>query len=374
MKNIIKKLRNYPNIFYPIYRIYLPIKVFRRRKNYLKHYKIASENIKKSTGKKVYFIGVPIHNNLGDQAQYYCIIKWLKENYPNYQIIELTDNIIYTNFKNIIKLIKQNIKDDDIFVFQSGYRTTDVSNFEGEYAHQRILKNFKNKVLVFPQTINFKSKREKEKSIKAYKKNDNYLFLARDEISYNYATCMYDKNKVFLYPDIVTTLIGNNIFRKDRNNKKGILLCLRNDSEKLYSKEQYNQLIEKIRKIDECIKITDTNSCKSFEFDRSIVENEIKKKIEEFSQYKLIITDRYHGTIFSLISNTNVIVLNSTDHKLSSGVNWFKGIYDNHITYFNSLENLEKIVEERYYNKNPHIQDEYFKKNYYDKLKQYMGK
>lgn len=49
------------------------------------------------------------------------------------------------------------------------------------------------------------------------------------------------------------------------------------------------------------------------------------------SHYKVVITDRYHGTIFSLIANTPVIIIKSTDHKVTTGADWFKGIYDDYV-------------------------------------------
>ncbi|WP_082026255.1 polysaccharide pyruvyl transferase family protein [Prevotella pectinovora] len=42
--------------------------------------------------------------------------------------------------------------------------------------------------------------------------------------------------------------------------------------------------------------------------------------LQQFAKYQVVITDRYHGTIFSQIVNTPVIVISSTDHKLRSGV------------------------------------------------------
>src|SRR5690606_39434039 len=60
--------------------------------------------------------------------------------------------------------------------------------------------------------------------------------------------------------------------------------------------------------------------------------------IEEFLQnikrHKLVITDRYHGTIFAIAANTPVIVLGSTDHKLSSGRS------EEHTSELQSRENL----------------------------------
>lgn len=369
MNKLKKIIRKCPSLFFLLYKLFLPIKKIKNKELYNSQYNEFLKSIKGNSNNKIFYIGVPVHNNLGDLAQYYCIKLWLKNNYGNYSIIEINDHLTVTNYKSLINTIKNNITADDFFVFQSGYRTTDVANFEGEYAHQKILKNFTNKVLVFPQTVNFETHKESLRSAKAYKANNNYLFLARDEISFKSASDLYDKNRVMLYPDIVTSLIGNCNLYNQNQDRDGILLCLRNDDEKLYSSAEYAKLIEKIKTLTNIIDITDTNSDKNFELDRSLTESEISKKLEQFSHYKLIITDRYHGTIFSLVSNTTVIVLNSTDHKLSSGVKWFKGVYDNFVHYSSDLNGVYSIAENIYSNENKTIIPEYFNTKYYSELK-----
>lgn len=369
MKKELKKILKDLNIYYFLYKLYIPIKKIKNKKRYDLHFSNSTKSLKKCMKKnKIIYVGPPFHNNLGDQAQYYCIKQFLNKYYSNFEIIELMDEIVFMNYKNIVGELKKYVTETDMFVFQSGYRTTDVANFGGEYAHQTILKNFKNKVIVFPQTVNFENKFEARKSMKAYKKNNNYIFLARDAISYNSAKKLYDEKRVLLYPDIVTTLIGNfHQFNKDKN---GILLCLRNDDEKLYSNEMYDNLIKQLKNITNTIEVTDTNSKCNFEFNKEIVESEIKSKIDYFSKFKLVITDRYHGTIFSLVSNTKVIVLNSTDHKLSSGVTWFKGRYDEYVTYCEKFNDIYKLAETIYNSNTDEIKKSCFQTEFYDKLKE----
>ena len=369
--SIKKMLKNNSDLYYFIYKLYLPLKNIKNKDRYEKHYLNVIDKITNNKErKKIFYVGVPIHNNLGDQAQYYCIKKWLMNNYPDYEVIEVTDNIIYTNYKKIIKHLKNIINETDFFVFQSGYRTTDVANFEGEYAHQVILKNFNNKVIVFPQTVNFRSKKEFKKNIDAYKKHNNYIFLARDKYSYDCIKGLYDEKRVLLYPDIVTSMIGNCSFLNDSKNRNGILMCLRNDEEKLYSNNVYDILISKLKGITDKIDITDTNSSENFEYNRQNVEFELNKKFIQFSNYKVVVTDRYHGTIFGLINNCKVIVLNSTDHKLSSGVDWFKGVYDNNIYYCSDINDVYNIVSEIYGKESNEKLQPYFNQEYYDKLKE----
>ena len=319
---------------------------------------------------KILYVGIPLHPNLGDQAQYYCILNWIEQNYPNRNIIELPDCIVNSNFLGIMsRKIKKMIKKTDIFIFQSGYRTSDIANYRGEYAHRKIVEHFgDNPIMVLPQTVNFASEKEAEKSAEAYRKGKKVLFLARDNKSYETAKKLYTHNHVALYPDIVTSLIGEYQFKNDRD---GILCCLRRDAEKLYENVELEKMIKELKKLGK-VDRTDTTIDISYKELKNNLKNILENTFENFSKYKMIITDRYHGTIFSLISNTPTIVLGSTDHKLSSGVDWFKGIeeFEGYIYYAKNLEEAIKIAKELYHKKYHYNLLPYFKVEYYDKLKE----
>ena len=282
----------------------------------------------------------------------------------------MPDILINSNFLNINKVIKKIINKEDIIIFQSGYRTTDVANIKGEYAHRKIIKMFsENKILVFPQTINFKSDKELEESKNAYKLGKRLLFLARDKKSYEMAKKSYINNCVELYPDIVTSLIGTYQFNSSR---EGILCCMRRDGEKLYENEDIDKMMLKLKKITKVDRTDTTISTKYTELKKEL-KTIIENTIEQFSKYKVVITDRYHGTIFSLASNTPTIVINSTDHKLSSGVDWFKDKeeFKGYIFFAQSLEEAQKLAEDIYRNKKDYkVLPEYFRTHYYDKLKE----
>ena len=57
--------------------------------------------------KTIFLFGSPGHSNMGDQAQTYCIQKWLERNYVDYQLINLT---LITSTERVINCIRKNIK------------------------------------------------------------------------------------------------------------------------------------------------------------------------------------------------------------------------------------------------------------------------
>lgn len=315
--------------------------------------------------KYIFFCGIPQHKNLGDQAQKYCIERWIKENYPEHIIVCLPTWSFYD--KKFRKQLESVIQEDAIFIIQSGYCTTS-SHIDHEM-HRYIVKTFcNNRILIMPQTILYNRKRDSRITRNIFKKNQKLLFLARDRKSYEDASKYFPETRISLFPDIVTTLIGAKdfCFNEHRN---GILICVRNDSEKLYTNEQINKLAMQFSEAGYCYEIDDTNSNLPLNELQDNIESELKKTIRYFGRHKVIITDRYHGTIFSMISDTPVIVLATLDHKVKTGTEWFKGIYDG--AYFNaeSLDEAYKIACKIIENPTVLRNEAYFKVNYYDKLK-----
>lgn len=326
----------------------------------------AVKKIKRSqAGKKlVFYLGIPVHANLGDLAQGVCIRRWLKKHFSDYQIIEIETNALVNTHMSALKLLKTNYKASDIIVFQSGYTTTDLGGFADEM-HRAIMNNLPEaKMLMLPQTIFFKSKENETRTSKCYNSMKHMLFLARDEVSFEMAKRMFPDIPVKCYPDIVTTLIGTKHFTSER---KGILMCCRDDSEKLYSEAEISQLMARLKEIDD-VSITDTTKHGDRREIVANAEKHIWDEIEEYSKYRCIITDRYHGTIFSMIASTPVIVIKSNDHKVTTGVNWFEGVYDGHIFRADDLNHAYELAKKIYQSDIPEITEPYFEKNYYDKL------
>jgi exopolysaccharide biosynthesis predicted pyruvyltransferase EpsI len=321
---------------------------------------------KKVPQNKVFYFGIPMHSNLGDLAQGVCIRKWIANNYPDRYCVEVeTDAIVNTSF-SIINSIKKLYSKDDIIVFQSGYTTTDLGGF-ADAMHQEVIKAFPDaKILMFPQTIYFAKKENKEKCSRIYNSAKNMLYLARDEVSYKEAIEMFPNIRVRLFPDIVTTRIGVQHYTNERN---GFLFCCRNDGEKFYSDDQIHYLINQCKNISS-VQITDTTkNLKSSEIVKN-ADSYISNEIESYSHYKLIITDRYHGTIFSLAAGTPVIVLKTTDHKVITGADWFKDVYAGHIYVAKDLNDALCKAKELMCADVSHVLKPYFKEKYYDTLKQ----
>lgn len=368
INDVKQKIRSQEKLCKVCKSIYSPIRKASQYQTNLKASREAVDRIKDvdASKPKIIYFGIPGHSNLGDQAQRYCILNWIDKNYHGYEVVQFTDKMIRDNRFGLIDRIKKITRIDDLIIMQSGYCTTDM-NMPAEVMHRLVFENFsENKILVFPQTVNYSSDKEKMKSISAYNKHKNTTFLARDNVSYEMAQEYFKSFKIGLYPDVVTSLIGKYDFDSNRD---GVLFCIRNDGEKLYNTNEIKILRNKIELVTKTV-LTDTTISMNPDMLQRNIENVLFETFQRFSKYKLIITDRYHGTIFGLISGTPVIVLASTDHKLSSGVDWFRDIYPNYIYYAHDLDEAYKISTEVFSKMDYSYKlDDYFDKEYYQKLK-----
>lgn len=327
--------------------------------------------------KRIYLLCEPKHANLGDQAQLMCTLQWLKANYPDRKVVRfgymfgVFDFDLKSRLKDVLLLfkflyLKLTIGKDDVFVGHSGYFFVDHHIGWATFAFiSRYFPQYK--MVIFPQTVNFYSPVAKMIASKSFGNKKNITLLCRDKVSFEKAMQLFGDTKMLLFPDIVTSLIGTMHFE---NPREGILFCLRDDVEAFYSKEEIKKLAGRfvnIRKdfTDTTIRVTPKEMARRR-------EELILEKIRYFSTFRLVITDRYHGTIFSAIASTPVIVINSNDHKLSSGVAWFpKEQYGDSVQYASNLDEayakaevILSLSDLRY--ENP----PYFKENFWDKLKE----
>ncbi len=261
-------------------------------------------------------------------------------------------------------MLKEAYRPGDMIVYQSGYTTTDLGGHADEM-HRAVMNILPDaKMLMLPQTIFFQHEKNKQMASKCYNAMKNMLFLARDRISYNMALEMFPDLPVKQFPDIVTTLIGNYSFNYKR---EGILFCCRNDSEKYYSDEEINKLMNKCHKLCKVDKTDTTKPGRTSDIVKH-AEKYIENEVDKYAHYKLIITDRYHGTILSLVAGTPVIIIKTTDHKVTTGAEWFRGIYDDYVYVADSLEDAYALAEQILHKPLDHNLQPYFEKEYYDKL------
>lgn len=304
------------------------------------------------------------HPNLEDLAQTICTRDWIQKNYPEAFVVEIPPRDFYFDKEKMLSVMKSAVLQTDLIVFQSGYTMTGVHEYEA--MRRIILESFpNNRIVILPQTIFYQTAEATKWAVETYKDRKNLLLLARDRISYEKAQSLFGYTQMAMFPDIVTTLIGKKAFNSLR---EGILFCVRDDWERLYTKKEMKTLIHHIKQYmpvsqtDTTVRIANTED---WENTRALIE----QTIEGYSKFKLIVTDRYHGTIFALIAGTPVIILKTTDHKVVTGVEWFEPCMPDYISVADTLEQAEKLIFQMLEQPREYTGGDYFQRNYYDHLK-----
>ena len=222
-----------------------------RKKEIQKMIHIASKS-----KKHIFYCGVCESSNMGDLAQTYCTLNWLKKNYPDYQVLICKTSVFRDPKCNLIGAMKKCVGKEDLIFFQSGYNTHDLGDRREDLMHQKVIQAFPDvEMIMLPQTIYFQKKENQEQCAKIYNAHRKMLLFARDPISEKYAQKMFPDLTVILYPDIVTSLIGSFELSAKR---KGIYLCRRKDVEQFYKEEDYVRFVKILQSIDVNVTVSDT--------------------------------------------------------------------------------------------------------------------
>lgn len=180
------------------------IKAFIKSKQYKysldKQYKIYINK------KKFVLIGTLEHGNLGDHAITIAQYSILKENFNEYDFVELTLNEYFEK----IEFIKKYIDKEDVIIINGGGNFGNQYLFDENIRRDAIERFPNNKIILFPQTIYFtkddKGNKELELSKKIYNNHKNLILVAREKVSYELMRKDFNKCKIIITPDIVLYL------------------------------------------------------------------------------------------------------------------------------------------------------------------------
>lgn len=332
-------------------------------KLYLKYLLSPSTNPEYSRfrGKKKVIITLAAdYGNLGDVAITYAQKEYLKYKYPDYELIELPISKTFTH----LKALKKVCSTEDIITTIGGGNMGDLYD-SIEYSRQFIIKNFpKNKIISFPQTIDFSDTKEGKKklkrAIKVYSHHKNLTIVAREKVSYEIMKKVYSKNNVVLSPDIVMSL--NMI--EPQFEREGITICLRNDKEKLIDSKSQSELISTIEKNYSNIQYYDTHIGINHIEDPQR-EEELQKIWKAFKKSKVVITDRLHGMIFCYITKTPCIVFPNNNHKVKGCFEWIKDCGYIKLCENSDLSRLSDVIKEMYLIKEENVKYECLKNQFH---------
>lgn len=265
---------------------------------------------------RCFYLDAASYNNLGDQAIALSMELFLNDIFGKENVNVFSEKEVI----HYIKSLKKQIRPGDIIALSGGGNMGDL--YPRYEALRRILiKNFKNnRIVVFPQTVDYScgkyGKREFDRGIAVYKSHPDLFVCVRERNSFD--ILIRQLPNVVLVQDIVFYLYGK-IFVNSKNfvsNQVG--LCLRKDKESLLSKEQYINIEKKIKEQSERVFVFTTMAEIKEQYDFLIRKKLIVEKLKEISACKVVVTDRLHGMIFSLLAGVPCVAVDNSNHKVSN--------------------------------------------------------
>ncbi|MGV4415208.1 polysaccharide pyruvyl transferase family protein [Chryseobacterium sp. T1] len=270
--------------------------------------------------KNIILFQTPTHTNIGDHAIAEAELIFLENKFPDYNLIEVNQSIL----NHFIIKNKKNVKSEDIIFIHGG------GNFGNQYLNEENLRRSiieafpDNKIISFPQTIYFTNddvgKAELKKTQVIIENHAKLYLIAREEVSYHQMKDYFPKTKIILTPDIV--LCMEKISQQER---KGALLVLRNDAEKILSDKFLHKLYDIVQRDFDKVTVSDMH------YHDNIMTAEkrdevLDYKFQQFRTSEIVITDRLHGMVFAAITGTPCIAFSNYNQKVSGTYEWIKNL------------------------------------------------
>ncbi len=302
---------------------------------------------------RFFMFGIPTYNNLGDQMIGFAQKMFFRNHFPQIQYIEITEP---QTDQAIAELLPQ-LRSSDMIGFIGG---GNIGSYylNHERARRKVFGTFVNNLTIsFPQSVNFaktpQGRRELGLSQEAYNKNPNLTLCARETQTFRRFQQYFDNNVLFT-GDMVMTLDP----LPGKIERDGVLLIMRHDDEKVTTDDLLAKLTKELRETGRDVEQTDTvvpfKAADGEEGDphkSTLKLNErwqlFTDKLDEIRKSQVVVTDRLHGMIFSVITQTPCLVFDNSYGKASTSYyNWFEDL--NYIRHTTSTDPQEiiKLVKE----------------------------
>lgn len=274
--------------------------------------------IKGDKQKRIFLIGTPAHGNLGDHAIAIEEMNYLRNQFPMYDIYEILMPMYLSQKKRLLRYIRQ----DDIIIISGGGWMGNLW-IHNENVIREIVSSYpNNQIVIFPQTLYYTDDCEGEKELETTKeifmRHRNLTLFVRESASYDIVTSRFKflgSSNVYLVPDMV--LFGSFGSSSKKRDGKKILVCFRDDCEKTIEGNNHLSLPSEY-------KVSEISTIKGRWIPLRKREMKLRENWDQFSTAGVVITDRLHAMLFSVLNGTPCIALNNKTGKVFGVAKWLE--------------------------------------------------
>lgn len=303
----------------------------------------------------IWILGTEDFGNLGDHMIAVAQIHFFEKYFEEYQIIEIPARNYYQQRDFII----HNMREEDVVVGTGGGNMGNQYPGSEEIRYDFISLFPNNKIVIMPQTVWFtddeQGKEKLEQTVELYKQHKKLLIATRERYSYELVK-KYFSNETILVPDMVLSEIPYRMIKHDIKQEsvsKKAVICLRNDLEKVLSKNEKKNIEFILKKEFSVIKKLDTQ--RDYLISVENREQELKECFDEFASADLVITDRLHGMVFAALAETPCIVFDNYNNKVRGIYEWIEELPYIHykgteLSINEDIKKLKKLVNNCVFN------------------------
>ena len=315
-------------------------------KNLTKRYRKFIRSI--GNREKCLIFNAPNHGNIGDHAILLGEEEFLKsKGYKVFPIVSDEIDIFIEKFSSTISM-------KDFVIITGGGNLGTLWEHEQINVNKVLEKYKNNKIIIFPQTVYYSSdihglyRLELDKRI--YKECKNLKFACRDSKSFEFVKNILELNAIQT-SDIASYLNYSEINNSNTKKRNNILICLRNDKEKVSSNSDIQKIIQysKDNFPNEKIYYVDTVFKGRFSLKKG--KKYLNKFLKRVHKSKLFITDRLHGMIFAVITGTPCIAMNNSSGKVKGVYKWISE-HNKFVRFIENYDDFEKQIKELDLSKN----------------------
>lgn len=298
----------------------------------------------KMSGRKIVWVGLfpPENPSVGDHSQILAIRKWFTTYFPNHEVIRFYRRYAKPPIQHPTEGIRdwngllQTVKEDDlIFIHSSGdfgtlFYWTGMVNRSWHDFRRKLVRQFpNNRIVQLPVTVFYHNNAGGQATLRQngefYRNKTNVVLMCREPVSHkNLAQNL--QCKTLMVPDFAFSL-NPKLTGKER---KGALLVLRFDHETAFGwvpgrLSKGPRFLSNVAHVQRTIKqvlpdvtVKDVNIYKKRLITDENREEIIRRVIDYYGSFKVVVTDRLHGMIFSVLSSTPCVCISGRiPHKIS---------------------------------------------------------
>lgn len=222
----------------------------------------------------------------------------------------------------VMRSIREQVRPHDLITIIGGGNMGSLYP-DIEELRQRVIRSFPgNRIVCFPQSIDWKKSQKSDDAlariVRTYSAHPDIHIFARESVSRDKLRDLFvgqSSVRVGYVPDIVLSTTSAELGFADSPLPRGILLCMRNDGERSLQPNQLSRLRASLQATGLDITVTDTHAGGS-RLSEDHCARLLAEKLRQFAGAQLVVTDRLHGMILSLIAGTPCLVLPNDNHKI----------------------------------------------------------